>query len=571
MIYLLSTEITVTIVVISILLVLTALAVIYIFVISKNKLKKQVGELDKQYRYYHDLLLNESKEELKRIYSIAQLNDEYLDVFSHNDNLHESILKNEDSKASQAIDSLKLLLDEKKFSLVKENIPQAKDAIEHLKDRFENLKASLNQILSVDDEYRRQLLTYQKRFRDLRQLEENHRFELKYVSSSIEAVFNKLEEFFIEINNLFSYAKYQEAKEKIPEVAKIVDALDKALSCLPKLVTLAFVTLPSSLNELQERYDSLINDNYPLHHIFFNKHIDEFNQSLDNIQQKLKDFQTKNVEYDLNQIRDGIFSLNDEMDDEIRAKEDFTKSFDSIYNSTYKLENRFIKLRRVVPEYKSTYIIENDYVNKIEDAQRKINELDSIKRNLDIYVHSTNPQPYTLLNSKLLDLKDIALEIDNSLNLIQVYLQSLKTDSEEAYKYISDAFLETKDQEYLLRKINIKSLINFNKPAFKKIYDLIDSIGSLLQNPPLDVSLINEQIQELKEAKNALSLKLEDIESLQQNAEQSLVLANQYRIKFYDVRNSLLTAEKAFFEGDFSRTSDVTISIFKKINPEAKR
>ena len=259
------------------------------------------------------------------------------------------------------------------------------------------------------------------------------------------------------------------------------------------------------------------------------------------------------------------------MDDEIRAKEDFTKSFDSIYNSTYKLENRFIKLRRVVPEYKSTYIIENDYVNKIEDVQRKINELDSIKRNLDIYVHSTNPQPYTLLNSKLLDLKDIALEIDNSLNLIQVYLQSLKTDSEEAYKYISDAFLETKDQEYLLRKINIKSLINFNKPAFKKIYDLIDSIGSLLQNPPLDVSLINEQIQELKEAKNALSLKLEDIESLQQNAEQSLVLANQYRIKFYDVRNSLLTAEKAFFEGDFSRTSDVTISIFKKINPEAKR
>ena len=100
---------------------------------------------------------------------------------------------------------------------------------------------------------------------------------------------------------------------------------------------------------------------------------------------------------------------------------------------------------------------------------------------------------------------------------------------------------------------------------------MIDSIGSLLQNPPLDVSLINEQIQELKEAKNALSLKLEDIESLQQNAEQSLVLANQYRIKFYDVRNSLLTAEKAFFEGDFSRTSDVTISIFKKINPEAKR
>ena len=76
---------------------------------------------------------------------------------------------------------------------------------------------------------------------------------------------------------------------------------------------------------------------------------------------------------------------------------------------------------------------------------------------------------------------------------------------------------------------------------------------------------------ELKEAKNALSLKLDDIESLQQNAEQSLVLANQYRIKFYDVRNSLLTAEKAFFEGDFSRTSDVTISIFKKINPEAKR
>ena len=64
---------------------------------------------------------------------------------------------------------------------------------------------------------------------------------------------------------------------------------------------------------------------------------------------------------------------------------------------------------------------------------------------------------------------------------------------------------------------------------------------------------------------------LANIEKQVNQAEEAIVYANQFRLKFYDVRTALMTAEKAFFEGDFARTADETVSILKKIRPEANK
>ena len=78
--------------------------------------------------------------------------------------------------------------------------------------------------MSLDDENRQTLLTYQKKFRDIRDLAESKKFELKYIEPSLSSLFEKLEESFIEINNLFSCAHYQEAQEKFPELKRVIDA-----------------------------------------------------------------------------------------------------------------------------------------------------------------------------------------------------------------------------------------------------------------------------------------------------------------------------------------------------------
>ena len=273
----------------------------------------------------------------------------------------------------------------------------------------------------------------------------------------------------------------------------------------------------------------------------------------------------------LGEIKDSIFKLNEDFDLEVKAKEDFTSSFEELYNGSYQLENRFIKLRRVVPEYKSTYLLKDECLSSLEGIQREINELDTIKRNLDTYVHASSKQPYSLLNAKLLDLKECTEKIKEHIASVQSYLNSLKDDSENAYNYISKAYLELKDYESLLRKVNVKSLINAYKSNFARCYELIDNIGNVIKVTPIDVSAINEYIELLKQEEESLIAHLANIEKQVNQAEEAIVYANQFRLKFYDVRTALMAAEKAFFEGDFARTADETVSILKKIRPEANK
>lgn len=556
--------------VIGVIVLILLIAVCAIFT-SRRHAKKMVNDVSKRYRRYHDLLVNEISEELKRIYSIAQLNSDYQEVYTKNDEIYQNVLKNEDYKVSQDIDSLKLLLQQKKYKLIKEEVENARKSLSTLEERYTNLEKSLSKILSLDDENRQTLLTYKKKFRDIRDLAESKKFELKYIEPSLSSLFEKLEESFIEINNLFSCAHYQEAQEKFPELKRVIDALEKSLNVLPRLTTLAFVVIPNNLTELKNRYDELIGQGYPLHHLLFQSSVETFEKNLKHIQNRLTSFQTKNAEYELNQIKDSIFKLNEDFDLEVKAKEDFTSSFEELYNGSYQLENRFIKLRRVVPEYKSTYLLKDECLSSLEGIQREINELDTIKRNLDTYVHASSKQPYSLLNAKLLDLKECTEKIKEHIASVQSYLNSLKDDSENAYNYISKAYLELKDYESLLRKVNVKSLINAYKSNFARCYELIDNIGNVIKVTPIDVSAINEYVELLKQEEESLIAHLANIEKQVNQAEEAIVYANQFRLKFYDVRTALMTAEKAFFEGDFARTADETVSILKKIRPEANK
>ena len=48
-----------------------------------------------------------------------------------------------------------------------------------------------------------------------------------------------------------------------------------------------------------------------------------------------------------------------------------------------------------------------------------------------------------------------------------------------------------------------------------------------------------------------------------QKAEQSYVYANAFRLEFSDSRPLLVTAEKAFNEGDFDRASDEALKVVR--------
>lgn len=549
-------------------IIVAALVVLYINLHSQFSVKKRVNEINKKYDEIHNLLHNQLSKELKRVYSIAQINVEYENVYSVNHDLYQEVIANEDADAHEAITYLSKLLFDKKYKQIKEEIENTRAKIIVLEEKCAVLSKSIGEIVNVDDENRQEILKYRRQFREIKSLYEMHKGELKYIEMSFMSVFEKIDEYFTESEKQLAGAHYAESKEKLPEVEKVIKALEKTIYVLPKLVVNAFVVLPTKLNDLTERYNSLVSQNYPLHHLMFQSNCDTFNKMLDDIRRRLENFQVKNVEYQLNVIRDGILQLNRNFDEEEKSKSYFQENYDTTYNGSLKIENKFIKLRRNLAEYKTTYILRESCIDDIDKIQREINDLGSIKRNLDTYVHSSSQQPYSILAKRLKDLADAMNQIENDIETIQKYLVSLKADTERGYEYITKCYLSLKKYEATLREINVPSVSNNLKNSFEQCYEYLSRCGEIIVSLPIDVETINNYLDSTDALFRSINDQITSLPELVSNAELAIVHANQYRQEFREVKVVLLRAEKAFFEGDFVRASDETITMIKKIRPE---
>ena len=533
-------------------IVIVSLLVAFFLLINGHRhAKRQVQDLTKRYDKLHALLVDQLSNDIKRVYSISQSNVEYESIYNINKNMYNEVCQQEDVFARKAVTELQKLLAEKKYNQIKDEYDMVKSKVIELEEKYNQLNTSLSEIINVDDDNRQDMLMYKREFREIKSEYEQKKNELKYIESSFVNVFDKLEASFLETEKLLGGAHYIEAKEKLPEIERVLTALSKAIVMLPKLCTLSYVAIPNSIKETSDRYNQLIEEKYPLHHLKFQTLMDSFDKTLTSIYERLGKFHTKNVESELNQIRDSLIVLNSDFDNEVASKKFFSSSYEEIYNGSYKLENKFIKLKRVIPDYKKTYLLKDTCVEDLNSIQNEINELGVIKRNLDTFVHASSQQPFSVLSSKLKDLDSSMKKIEDDIERTHVYLTSLKDDANNDYDYMTSTFIQLKKYEAILRKINVQSLtLTFNE-NFKKCYQLL-----------------NEKVKEISICFEEIKSNISSIEENVKNAEDSVVRANAYRQNFDDVKTTLLRAEKSFFEGDFIRTFDETSALIKKIKPD---
>ena len=143
------------------------------------------------------------------------------------------------------------------------------------------------------------------------------------------------------------------------------------------------------------------------------------------------------------------------------------------------------------------------------------------------------------------------------------YLDSLKKDSQAIYQGLRDAFLLLKKAERQIREINVPSVTEAYKDRFLSLYAQDAEIDGVILCAPVDVSKAKQLFLPFKDACDAFVRDVEKKYSDCKKAEQSFVYANAFRMEFTDSRPLLVTAEKAFNEGDFDRASDEALRVVR--------
>ena len=566
-----------TVIVIIVIGIIAALAVfgvlLFKFVLQKNQLKRQIRDLDRRFQYLHALLIGQDAQYVKRLEIISRTNLLYVDIHTKFLKRFKEIRDKHDSHAQGSINHLRDLVDAKRYKQLKEMIPDVKEVISSYEKVVNELNNDLLKVVKPEEDCRQSSLSLKEQLRRIKSDYNIKQGDLALLSESFEEVFKYVDELFSQFEDFVESAQYDDANSILPQIDKILHELSATMPDLPNLCTLVVSVIPDRIISLENAYEVMCGDNYPLHHLSVVSSIKTMKLKLDEITKRIKRFDTKNVHSQLDDMISDIDEFFTCFEDEKKARVDFEERNDSVYRNVNLIEKRFIKLCNTIPEVSQIFIINDAHTSKINEIQNEINKVGALKRSLDTYIHSSTKQPYSLLVEKMNELDTASNSIISEIDDFNAYLLSLKSDSELAFMMIEKLFSSVKEAEALLDKINISEIAAKYIDSINRFYELLSSVNSLLFKSPIDVDKVNEYMNELCEinSSNFDNGAISQEYNMMVLAENAILYANRNRIHLSDINQLVAQAEEFFRKGEFEHAYIVAGNALQKVKLENER
>ena len=544
------------------------LFLLYHFVISRNRIKHQVRELQKKYSYLDALLIGQDSQYIHRLEIISRTNLLYVDKHEKFSRRFKEIYENDDKFAESMLKQLNALINNKQFKNIKTVIGDTKKAMKVFEDKVNALDNDLYTLIKPEEDSRQSILKLKENYRRVKQTFYANSSDLDLVSSSINQVFDKLDQMFVEFETHIESAEYDDAQGLLPTISKVVTALESALSQLPNLCILVNTVIPEKIEDLKKDYEVLEAQGLPLYNLAFQTKLGEWNNDLNIIRTRLTKLQIGNIMESLDALQSEIEEMRELLNNEQNDKNFFEAHNEEIYQQVVDLEKSFLKICSLLPELYRTYVVTDERKEKVEQLKQTMNSLGTTKQSLDNYVHSSLKQPFSTLKGKLDELKNQYATAKEGMEEFKQYIEFLKTSSEEAYTLVFVYYYRLKQVESLLREIAIPE---FSEPYHVRIedcYDLLNEIDKAIKVQPIAVDEINEKVANLKGNANALFDEIENKFREMQLAESAVVYANRDRNHQDDVHQQLSALEEEFYQGEFVKVYHEANAIFKRMHVE---
>lgn len=543
------------------------------FVFSRAKMKRDIKDIDHRFNYLHSLLIGQDAQYIQRLENISRSNLLYVDIHTKYLKKFKEIRDKRDSKTQHTINHLKDLLDDKKYKQLSESILEAKEILATYEKDINQLNNELIEIIKPEEECKTAVYSLKENTRRVKNDYYSKQADLDLVKESFNAIFEHLDELFTQVDDFILSAQYDDARALLPQIDSILKQCSAGLSELPKLCTMVITVVPDKIASLQNSFEIMCEERYPLDYLKVPAAIKEMKNEVNVLVTRIKQFNLTGVGDKLDNMVSRIEEYFARFEEERHARKLFEEANDEIYHNVNIIERRFIKLCNNIPEVEKVYVINQEHKDKINAIQEDIDRLGGLKRALDTFIHSATKQPYSLLVSKMTELKEASDAIVEDMANFNKYLISLKNDSQNAFTLIHEVYYKVKEAEKTIRDIAIENIKNKYNERIKRIYELLVDIHKLLFTSPINVDEVNELVNELKTLSDEVLGENGGVSQdnhLMIMAESAALYANRSRADFNDVNQLLNQVEMLFEDGEFEQAYVSTGNVLQRLHSHSE-
>jgi len=551
---------------------LLLIGVFYFGVFGRIRLKKQINDICSRFEKSHGLLFGQDSQYIRRLETISSMNLTYVKDYNEWNKRYKDVRDVSDASAQASINNLKDMLSDGRRKEMKAAIPGAREIVESYCNEVTTLDKALKSKFQDEECCKSAIFELKEKFRRIKNDYYSKQTDIGLVSDTFDKVFEKLDSLFVQSDAYIDDAQYIEAKNLMDgQISPVLTRLSKLLQVLPNICITLSNILPDKIELLTSRYEEMIRQGYPLHHLMGPDDLKSMKREIEAVTGRVKGFNMASAEDDIDKLTARIEGLLQGFGTEVEARKAFESGCDSVYKADSKISNDFIQLNHAMPSIKKVFAISKSEQERFDAINNLVNSTGATKRLLDTYVHSATKQPFSVLLAKMKNLGDQSKEAAESIASFKTYLSSLKTDSELAHQAIFDYYSRLKEAEGVVRSFHNEALEEKYEPLLDEAFATLDYMEADLKKEeghPIDVEKVNEGLALLHSKHEATITSILKDAADSKKAEATIVLANRSRGNDPVVNGKLSQSEALFQKGDFARSLSVAESTKKPVETE---
>lgn len=520
----------------------------------------------------NDVLYRDCSTSLERVKKMADKDAPgYKEKYNDLINFYVSLDKQNKEEVTQAVTAVTNLLNAKEKRGLKRNILAAKKVLDSFEEEINGFKKQIAQTLVIDDKYHAMIKEPKERFRKFKEFCNQNEIELRPIKSDLDNLFDVFEEYFRQYEVDIDKADYTSAKEHLDKINKALEVLDKYGLTLPNSITMAQKVIPERLKVLKQEEVETENLGVPLTHLGIDIFIDRANKRLVKINQDLKLLKIARVKTSLDEILNGIDTLERKIDTEKLSKDEFNKIQNDKAQSILLIQEKYASIQKKIKTYKKIYVLDDDFFKKSQELGEMIDLDERLRRENDESLTNHDGTPYSSLLESQKKISELNKNIADKFSEFKEFEVNVKNVLDGILDELNLSYLNICKARRAIMEFDVHSYIEAKAKEVSALMNEINDVYNMTTKTPIDVEKCKKEFEILKNNRDLFLGKIQRDKISMINAEILITYAAQYRRNYQDIENETKNAELEFKNARFDNAASIMTLAFNHNNIQAPK
>lgn len=430
----------------------------------------------------------------------------------------------------------------------------------------EFLLNEIKEITDSEDRNRTLMTALKSRYRELYQKFNEIQNEFADFKVPVMQQFENISKRFENFEVIMDKHEYTEVKALVKAIEEMLKHIAVVIDELPSIILLANSVLPNKIKEIEEIYSYMVKHGYPLDYLNVEYNIEEANKKINEVLERAEVLNLEDSLLELKVLNEYFDSLYTEFEKEKNARDEYEEGFKNFNKKIGKTVKLVYDIFNQLDKIKELYDLKEEdtaILFQIKD------DIDSLDKDFKVLKDHTGNMAfaYTKIVKEMESLNQRLATAEENLDNYLDTIGSMKDDESRAKQQLEEVRQILKDSRFKLRTYNLPVIPRSYFVELKEANEALKEIVNELSKKPINIDVLNTRVDTGRDLALKLCSKTQNMLKIAKLAETAIVYGNRYRSKSDSLNDSLLQAEELFYNGDYSKSLNITINAINKVEP----